>query len=141
MEYRHLGASGLQLSALSFGAWVTFGQQIGEDVAYECMKSAYDAGVNFFDNAEVYAGGEAERVMGRVFKKAGWKRSDQSARLFRPLRRVGEVDTEARTLRSFGRRFPVLIEESSSSCHASLPTATGPCCSFCSVTRFRCVRI
>jgi voltage-dependent potassium channel beta subunit len=76
MEYRHLGASGLQLSALSFGAWVTFGQQIGEDVAYDCMKAAYDSGVNFFDNAEVYAAGEAERVMGRVFKKAGWKRSD-----------------------------------------------------------------
>lgn len=76
MEYRHLGSSGLQVSALSFGSWVTFGTQMDDDVAYECMRAAYDAGVNFFDNAEVYAGGEAERIMGRVLKKAGWKRSD-----------------------------------------------------------------
>ncbi|MCP3957778.1 MAG: voltage-dependent potassium channel subunit beta [bacterium] len=76
MEYRHLGSSGLQVSALSFGSWVTFGTQIGEDVAYECMKAAYDAGVNFFDNAEVYAGGKAETMMGAVIRRAGWKRSD-----------------------------------------------------------------
>jgi voltage-dependent potassium channel beta subunit len=76
MEYRYLGVSGLQVSALSFGAWVTFGQQIGEDIAYECMAAAYAAGVNFFDNAEVYANGNAEVVMGRVIKRAGWKRSD-----------------------------------------------------------------
>ena len=76
MEYRSLGKSGLQVSALSFGAWVTFGQQIGEDSAYECMEAAYQAGVNFFDNAEVYASGKAELVMGNVIKKAGWKRSD-----------------------------------------------------------------
>ena len=55
MEYRHLGSSGLQVSALSFGAWVTFGQQFGEELAHDCMKAAYDAGCNFFDNAEVYA--------------------------------------------------------------------------------------
>jgi len=76
MEYRHLGSSGLQVSALSFGSWVTFGLQMDEDVAYECMRAAYDAGVNFFDNAEVYADGEAETIMGRVLRKAGWKRSD-----------------------------------------------------------------
>ena len=76
MEYRHLGRSGLQVSALSFGAWVTFGSQVGEDVAHECMQAAYDAGVNFFDNAEVYANGEAERIMGNVIRRAGWKRSD-----------------------------------------------------------------
>ena len=76
MEYRYLGSSGLQVSALSFGSWVTFGTQIGEDIAYDCMKAAYDAGVNFFDNAEVYAGGESETLMGNVFKRAGWKRSD-----------------------------------------------------------------
>lgn len=76
MEYRHLGASGLQVSALSVGAWVTFGQQIGEDAALEIMQAAYDAGVNFFDNAEGYAGGQAEVVMGKVIKRAGWKRSD-----------------------------------------------------------------
>ncbi|MBT3189390.1 MAG: aldo/keto reductase [Anaerolineae bacterium] len=76
MEYRRLGSSGLKVSALSFGAWVTFGDQIGEDVAQEMMQAAIDAGVNFFDNAEVYAGGKAETVMGNVVKKAGWKRSD-----------------------------------------------------------------
>ena len=76
MEYRRLGSSGLLVSALSFGAWVTFGDQIGEDVAYEMMKAAYDGGVNFFDNAEVYSNGQAETIMGNVLKKAGWKRSD-----------------------------------------------------------------
>jgi voltage-dependent potassium channel beta subunit len=76
MQYRYLGSSGLQVSALSFGSWVTFGTQMGEDVAYECMKAAYDAGVNFFDNAEGYAQGESEIIMGQVLKKAGWKRSD-----------------------------------------------------------------
>jgi voltage-dependent potassium channel beta subunit len=76
MEYRYLGRSGLQISALSLGAWVTYGGQVGEDLAYECMKTAYDSGVNFFDNAEAYAHGNAEVVMGNVVKKAGWKRAD-----------------------------------------------------------------
>lgn len=76
MEYRFLGKSGLKVSALSFGAWVTFGDQIGEKIAYEAMKEAFDAGVNFFDNAEVYSAGQAEAIMGNVLKKAGWKRSD-----------------------------------------------------------------
>lgn len=76
MEYRFLGRSGLQVSALSFGAWVTFGSQIGEEVAFECMRAAYEAGVNFFDNAEAYASGKAEIVMGNIIKRAGWKRSD-----------------------------------------------------------------
>jgi voltage-dependent potassium channel beta subunit len=75
MEYRRLGKSGLQVSALSFGAWVTLGRQVGEDVAETCMQTAYDAGVNFFDNAEAYADGEAELVMGRIFRKLGWRRS------------------------------------------------------------------
>jgi len=76
MEYRYLGRSGLQVSALSLGAWVTYGQQVGEDVAYDCMRAAFDAGVNFFDNAEAYAGGKAEIVMGKVLKRARWKRND-----------------------------------------------------------------
>jgi len=76
MEYRYLGKSGLKVSALSFGSWVTFHDQIGEDVAYQCMKEAYDAGVNFFDNAEVYANGQSEVLMGKVLKKTGWRRSD-----------------------------------------------------------------
>ncbi|MGM0547201.1 MAG: potassium channel beta subunit family protein [Bacteroidota bacterium] len=76
MEYRFLGRSGLKVSALSFGSWVTFGDQIDEGIAYESMKEAYDAGVNFFDNAEAYADGESEVMMGNIIQKAGWKRSD-----------------------------------------------------------------
>ncbi len=76
MEYRNLGRSGLKVSALSLGAWVTYGGQVGEETAYQCMVAAYDAGVNFFDNAESYARGNAETVMGAVIKKVGWKRSD-----------------------------------------------------------------
>ncbi|MCX8061149.1 MAG: aldo/keto reductase [Anaerolineales bacterium] len=76
MEFRFLGKTGLKLSALSFGAWVTFGDQVDEDVAYACMKEAYEAGVNFFDNAEVYSKGKAEIMMGNIIRKAGWKRSD-----------------------------------------------------------------
>lgn len=75
MEYRRLGKSGLQVSALSFGSWVTFGHQIGDNVAEECMKLAYDNGVNFFDNAEAYAGGKSEIVMGNILKKMNWDRS------------------------------------------------------------------
>lgn len=76
MKYRFLGRSGLKISALSLGAWVTYGGQVGEQAAFECMTAAYEAGVNFFDNAEAYAQGNAEIVMGNVIKKAGWKRSD-----------------------------------------------------------------
>ncbi len=74
MNYRRLGKSGLRLSELSLGAWVTYGGQVGEDIAEKCMAAAYEAGVNFFDNAEAYAGGQAEVVMGRVIKKLGWRR-------------------------------------------------------------------
>jgi voltage-dependent potassium channel beta subunit len=76
MEYRYLGDSGLQVSALSFGAWVTFGSQLDEEAAAACMEAAWAAGVNFFDNAEVYAGGVAEQLMGAVLARSGWKRSD-----------------------------------------------------------------
>jgi len=76
MQYRYLGKSGLKVSALSFGSWVTFNDQINEDTAYQCMKTAYDSGVNFFDNAEVYSNGQSEIMMGNIIKKAGWKRSD-----------------------------------------------------------------
>ena len=66
MQYRRLGSSGLQLSALSFGAWVTFGAQVDRAAARELIAAAWDHGINFFDNAETYADGEAERVMGDV---------------------------------------------------------------------------
>lgn len=74
MEYRRLGSSGLQVSALSFGSWVTFGDQMDVDHALACMTAAYDAGVNFFDNAEVYAHGRSEEIMGAVLRKTRWRR-------------------------------------------------------------------
>ncbi|MEM0999405.1 MAG: aldo/keto reductase [Bacteroidota bacterium] len=74
MEYRRLGRSGLQVSALSFGSWLTFGKQIGDTTAQELMHFAYDHGVNFFDNAEVYSRGQSEIVMGQILKDAGWNR-------------------------------------------------------------------
>ena len=74
MKYRRLGKSGLKVSELSFGAWVTFGQQISDETAEELMTIAYEAGVNFFDNAEVYASGRAESVMGNILKRRDWPR-------------------------------------------------------------------
>ena len=75
MEYRRLGRSGLQVSVLSFGSWVSFSKQINDKVADELMGIAYDNGINFFDNAEVYALGESEKMMGRVLKKKKWDRT------------------------------------------------------------------
>ena len=75
MDYNRLGKSGLQVSQFSFGAWVTFGEQIGYDVSEQLMHTAYDNGVNFFDNAEAYSNGQAEVVMGDILKKSGWDRS------------------------------------------------------------------
>jgi voltage-dependent potassium channel beta subunit len=74
MEYRHLGRAGILLSELSFGSWVTFGDQVDVPAAVEMMSAAYEAGVNFFDNAEVYAGGKSEEVMGAALKKLNWRR-------------------------------------------------------------------
>ena len=75
MEYRHLGRSGIRVSALSLGSWVTFHQQVDVDKAVEMMATAYDAGVNFFDNAQAYAKGKSEEVMGAALKKLGWRRA------------------------------------------------------------------
>lgn len=75
MEYRHLGKSGLKVSEFSFGSWITFGNQVGDKVATDCMKIAYDAGINFFDNAEAYAGGKSEEVMGNILKRMKWNRT------------------------------------------------------------------
>jgi len=74
MEYRNLGNSGLKISALSFGSWVTFVNQLTEKTAMTCMSLAYDSGVNFFDNAEVYASGKSEILMGKILKKLKWSR-------------------------------------------------------------------
>ena len=74
MQYRHLGRSGLQVSVLSFGSWVSFGPQLAGSSARDCLAAAYDAGVNFFDNAEVYAGGRSESIMGEAITELGWPR-------------------------------------------------------------------
>ncbi len=74
MNYNNLGKSGLKVSELSFGSWITFGNQIGDNTSEELLKMAYDNGVNFFDNAEVYAAGKSEEVMGKILKKMGWRR-------------------------------------------------------------------
>ncbi len=74
MEYRRLGKSGLKVSVFSFGSWVTFSNQLKEKAATELMEYAYDNGVNFFDNAEIYANGKSEIIMGKILKKTGWSR-------------------------------------------------------------------
>lgn len=76
MNYRRLGKAGMKVSELSLGAWVTFGDQIGQDIAQRCMAVAFENGVNFFDNAEAYADGNAEIVMGNAIKNLGWRRED-----------------------------------------------------------------
>jgi voltage-dependent potassium channel beta subunit len=84
MPYRRLGRSGLKVSLLSFGSWVSFGAQVDEDLALDCMTAAHDQGVNFFDNAEVYAAGESEQIMGRVLARTDWPRKSYvvSTKLF-----------------------------------------------------------
>lgn len=74
MEYRRLGRSGLKVSVLSFGSWVTFGPQLDSSLAADCMAAAWESGVNFFDNAEAYANGESERLMGEAIRQNGWAR-------------------------------------------------------------------
>jgi voltage-dependent potassium channel beta subunit len=76
MPYRRLGRSGLKVSLLSFGSWVTFGPQLDDDLAARCIEAAREGGVNFFDNAESYAAGQSEAIMGRAFKKLGWERHE-----------------------------------------------------------------
>jgi voltage-dependent potassium channel beta subunit len=84
MNYRRLGSAGLKVSEFSLGSWVTFGNQVDDDLAIACMRAAYEAGVNFFDNAEAYAAGQSEAIMGRALKKLGWRRSSYviSTKLF-----------------------------------------------------------
>ncbi len=74
MNYRRLGKSGLQVSELSLGSWITFGNQIGDEISEQLMRIAYDAGVNFFDNAETYAAGRSEEVMGKILARMAWPR-------------------------------------------------------------------
>lgn len=96
MEYRHLGKAGIRVSELSFGSWVTFHTQADVSTAVEMMSAAYEAGVNFFDNAEAYAGGESERIMGEALKQLGWRRGSYlvSTKLYWGLHRnVNERNT------------------------------------------------
>ncbi len=88
MEYRRLGDAGLKVSVLSFGSWVTFHNQLGTDSALACMQAAWEAGVNFFDNAEVYAGGKSESIMGEAIEELGWPRESYviSTKLYWGLR-------------------------------------------------------
>jgi voltage-dependent potassium channel beta subunit len=101
MEYRNLGRSGLKVSALSFGAWVTFDTQLQVEEAKKCMVAAYDAGVNFFDNAEGYANGKAEIIMGEVLKQNGWRRDSYlvSSKVF-----FGFVEDKKPTQRGLSRK-------------------------------------
>ncbi|HEX3089250.1 MAG TPA: aldo/keto reductase [Ilumatobacteraceae bacterium] len=99
MEYRRLGRSGLKVSVLSFGSWVTFDAQMKDDAAMESMQTAFDAGCNFFDNAEAYAGGESEAIMGRVLAELGWRRQSYvlSSKFFWGIER-GRVPNMRNTL-------------------------------------------
>ena len=111
MQYRRLGTSGLQLSALSFGAWVTFGSKIGPNEARELIAQAFDAGINFFDNAETYANGEAERLMGRALAELRLPRDAWcvSSKVF-----FGAVDSPRPTQRGLSRKHVV------EACHQAL---------------------
>ena len=111
MHYRRLGATGLQLSALSFGAWMTFGRQVGRGQARELIAQAWDSGINFFDNAEVYANGEAERVMGDVIADLRLPRDGYcvSSKVF-----FGAAEDPRPTQRGLSRKHVV------DACHAAL---------------------
>ena len=75
MNYRNLGKTGLKISELSYGSWVTFSFQLDQKDATDMLKIAYDNGINFFDNAEAYASGDSEKIMGKAIKSLGWKRA------------------------------------------------------------------
>ncbi len=92
MQYRKLGKSGLNVSAISLGSWRTYGQQEDDSTCDACLRAAYDAGINFFDGAEAYGGGGAERAMGKVFAKTGWPRDTYivSSKVIR----VGDLPTQ-----------------------------------------------
>jgi voltage-dependent potassium channel beta subunit len=100
MQYRRLGRTGLQLSTLSLGSWVTYHNQVDQKAAVEMMAAAYDAGVNFFDNAEVYAGGQSEIVMGAALKTLAWPRLNYvvSSKFFWGLDRLGDAVNRKDTL-------------------------------------------
>ncbi len=101
MQYRRLGRSGLKVSVLSFGSWVTFGPQLAGQLAEDCLAAAYEAGVNFFDNAEVYSGGASEQIMGEAIAKLGWRRQSYviSTKLF------WGIEDEVNLRRTLNRKY------------------------------------
>jgi voltage-dependent potassium channel beta subunit len=111
MEYRRLGKSGLKVSSLSFGSWVTFGYQVDVREAESCLTVAYDRGVNFFDNAEAYAKGQSETIMGEALKNLGWRRDSYclSSKVM-----FGSVDNPGPTQRGLSRKHVV------DACHQAL---------------------
>ena len=100
MQYRRLGRSGLRVSTLSLGSWVTYHNQVDDHAAVELMAAAFDVGVNFFDNAEVYAGGRSEEVMGRALKQLAWPRLNYvvSTKFYWGLDREGDAVNRKDTL-------------------------------------------
>ena len=102
MHYRRLGPSGLRLSTLSLGSWVTYHNQVDVGAAVEMMAAAFDAGINFFDNAEGYAAGRSEEVMGQALKQLGWPRLNYvvSTKFFWGLDRQGHAVNRKDTLNS-----------------------------------------
>ena len=100
MQYRRLGRAGLRVSTLSLGSWVTYHNQVDAGQAVEMMAAAYDGGVNFFDNAEVYAGGRSEEIMGQALKKLAWPRLNYvvSTKFYWGLDRKGDAVNRKDTL-------------------------------------------
>ena len=131
MEYRRLGRSGLKVSVLSFGSWVTFDTQLNDDMAMNCMQNAWDAGCNFFDNAEAYAGGESEAIMGRVIKQLGWRRQDYvlSTKVFWGIE--GGVPNMGNTL---NRKY---LHHSIEGCLIACKLISSTCCSVTAPIRIR----
>ena len=127
MEYRRLGRTGIKVSVLSFGSWVTFDTQMKDDLAMECMQAAHDAGCNFFDNAEVYAGGESEAIMGRVLDRARLAalvvRADDEGVLGHPRRPEHAQHAEPQVPDARHRRLAGAARASTSSTSS---TATAP---------------
>jgi hypothetical protein len=126
MEYRRLGKTGLKVSVLSFGSWVTFGPQLAGNLAEDCLAAAYDAGVNFFDNAEAYSAGESERIMGEAIASLGWPRHSYvlSTKLFWGIH--GGVNMRNTLNRKYLRRPSTDRWSASASTSSTSSTATGP---------------
>ncbi|CAK7205781.1 hypothetical protein SEUCBS139899_008560 [Sporothrix eucalyptigena] len=112
MEYRHLGRTGLKVSSVSLGSWVTYGGHVSNDNAFACLKAAYDAGVNFFDTSENYSASEAEIVLGKAIKHFGWKQNDLviSTKVYHGQNNSAHVDQPERWLNNVGLSRKHIIE-------------------------------